>query len=237
MLSGFLRGNNGPQTNGYLRSEKYPFRFDGFLLGNNGPQNDGYLRSRRWAFDDVVVETGGDVTGTAAGSITAVNGLAAGVHGFIGNAAGSTTATNGVATGLACVIGNAAGSTTPATGAAVGTHDTGVAAPPFSNTGYGGTLGARKRISVDENDQRRKALRRVRADLYPSEGTASGQLARVFGAAMFMAGTALTAKGLTKSVSGRANGVHEQFSDSEMAEILAMIEDIEAIENLELTDA
>lgn len=51
MISAFLRGNNGPQADGYLRPEKYPFRFDGFLLGNNGPQNDGYLRSRRWAFD------------------------------------------------------------------------------------------------------------------------------------------------------------------------------------------
>lgn len=51
MISAFLRGNNGPQADGYLRPEKYPFRFDGFLLGNNGPQNDGYLRPRRWAFD------------------------------------------------------------------------------------------------------------------------------------------------------------------------------------------
>lgn len=51
MISGFLRGNSGPQTDGHLRSEKYPLRFDGFLQGNLGPQNDGYLRSRRWAFD------------------------------------------------------------------------------------------------------------------------------------------------------------------------------------------
>lgn len=55
MISGFLRGNSGPQRDGYLRSEKYPFRFDGFLQGNRGPQNDGYLRSRRWAFTDAVV--------------------------------------------------------------------------------------------------------------------------------------------------------------------------------------
>ncbi len=55
MISAFLRGNSGPQTDGYLRSEKYPFSFDGFLQGNLGPQNDGYLRSRRWAFGDAVV--------------------------------------------------------------------------------------------------------------------------------------------------------------------------------------
>ena len=51
MISGYLRGNSGAQVDGYLRPEKFPFRFDGFLMGNNGPQNDGYLRPRRWAFD------------------------------------------------------------------------------------------------------------------------------------------------------------------------------------------
>ena len=51
MISGFLRGNAGPQLDGYLRPEKYPWRFDGFLMGNNGPVNDGYLRPLRWAFD------------------------------------------------------------------------------------------------------------------------------------------------------------------------------------------
>ena len=56
MISGYLRGNNGTQADGYLRPEKYPWRFDGFLMGNNGPQNDGYLRPRRWAFDIAAVE-------------------------------------------------------------------------------------------------------------------------------------------------------------------------------------
>lgn len=51
MINGFLRGNAGPQKDGYLRPEKYPRRFDGFLLGNNGPRNDGYLRPGRYAFD------------------------------------------------------------------------------------------------------------------------------------------------------------------------------------------
>ena len=51
MISGYLRGNSGTQGDGYLRPEKFPFRFDGFLMGNMGPQNDGYLRPRRWAFD------------------------------------------------------------------------------------------------------------------------------------------------------------------------------------------
>ena len=55
MISGYLRGNAGPQADGYLRPEKYPWRFDGFLMGNNGPQNDGYLRPRRWAFDIAAV--------------------------------------------------------------------------------------------------------------------------------------------------------------------------------------
>ena len=55
MISGYLRGNNGTQADGYLRPEKYPWRFDGFLMGNNGPQNDGYLRPRRWAFDVVAI--------------------------------------------------------------------------------------------------------------------------------------------------------------------------------------
>lgn len=53
MISGFLRGNSGPQAEGYLRPEKYPRRFDGFLMGNNGPVNDGYLRPLRWAFDAI----------------------------------------------------------------------------------------------------------------------------------------------------------------------------------------
>ncbi len=55
MINGFLRGTSGPQTEGYLRPEKYPRRFDGFLMANNGPQNDGYLRPLRWAFDTAVV--------------------------------------------------------------------------------------------------------------------------------------------------------------------------------------
>jgi len=55
MISGYLRGNSGTQTEGYLRSEKYPFSFDGFLMGNNGPQNDGYLRPRRWAFTEAII--------------------------------------------------------------------------------------------------------------------------------------------------------------------------------------
>lgn len=55
MISGYLRGNLGPQNEGYLRPEKHPFSFDGFLMGNNGPQNDGYLRPRRWAFTNAVI--------------------------------------------------------------------------------------------------------------------------------------------------------------------------------------
>jgi hypothetical protein len=51
MINGFLRGNAGPQQDGYLRPEKYPSLFDGFLMGNAGPQNDGYLRPARFAFD------------------------------------------------------------------------------------------------------------------------------------------------------------------------------------------
>jgi hypothetical protein len=53
MINGFLRGNAGPVSDGYLRGEKYPRRFDGFLMGNAGPVNDGYLRPVRWAFDTV----------------------------------------------------------------------------------------------------------------------------------------------------------------------------------------
>jgi hypothetical protein len=51
MINAFLRGNAGPQKDGYLRPEHYPNRIDGFLLGNNGPQNDGYLRPGRYAFE------------------------------------------------------------------------------------------------------------------------------------------------------------------------------------------
>lgn len=69
MISGFLLGNSGPQTDGYLSSEKYPLRFDGFLQGNNGPQNDGYLRKRIWAFDAPVVEIGGG--GPTSGAVNA----------------------------------------------------------------------------------------------------------------------------------------------------------------------
>lgn len=53
MISGYLRGHNARQTDGYLRPEKYPFGFDGFLMANLGRQTDGYLRPRRWAFDIV----------------------------------------------------------------------------------------------------------------------------------------------------------------------------------------
>jgi hypothetical protein len=41
-VNGFLYAGSGPD--GYLRAPKYPQSYDGWLRGNNGPANDGYLR-------------------------------------------------------------------------------------------------------------------------------------------------------------------------------------------------
>lgn len=233
-IIGFLRGHNGRQTDGYLRPEKFAFHIDGFLRGNNGPLTEGYLRAERWAFD-VVAEAppAMDVTGTAAGAITALTGMTVGAHGVKGDAEGSVTAITGAAAGAHGVTGDAEGTIAEISGTAAGAHT--APAPPavVSNQGgYGGEIRARRRVEEPEDVRRAKARRAVMAKLYPVAGTARGQLGVVYGLAAGKLGARGGGFGAIGHVSGQARGEFSPFSSSEIEEIMSLIEGIEAIEVL-----